>query len=133
MIKPKPLLFYKSKDGEPTEERVLSGDTKELFTYDISLGTKVEIFLRNPNHNSVCDVSKMFVNDADIEFISQDKIYPLETARCYIEIKPTTEKEVDRLVSLDEYTEDKKINIEGKIEWEQLGISWGGSERLYGW
>jgi len=43
------------------------------------------------------------------------------------------EEEIDQLIRLDEYTEEKTIGIEGDITWQQLGVRWGDSEKLYGW
>jgi len=129
-MKPKPLQFFKSVDGEPGD-KIMPGETS--FEYDISLGKKMEFFIFNGNHNTSVNISKLFVNDLDITFHTQNRLMPLETAKCYIKIDPMSEDEVDKLVTLEEYTEDKRIHIEGEIEYKQLGIDWGDGEKLYGW
>ena len=47
---------------------------------------------------------------------------PLETCKAFIEIAAMGEDEINQLVTLDEYTEDTRIIMEGEITWEQLGI-----------
>jgi len=132
MAKPKPLQYYENIEGEPGK-RIFPGEVTDTLTYDISLGKKITLFVHNPNHNTACKTSELFINDANIKFHTQEKLMPLETAKAYIEIEAMREEEIDQLIRLDEYTEEKTIGIEGDITWQQLGVRWGDSEKLYGW
>ena len=132
MIKPKPLQYYENINGEPGN-RIISGAATTLFEYDISIGKKLTVFIHNPNHNTSCKISELFINDSNIKFHAKARLMPLETCKAFIEIAAMGEDEINQLVTLDEYTEDKRIRIEGEITWEQLGINWGDGNQLYGW
>ena len=88
--------------------------------------------IAQPPNITSCKISELFINDSNVKFRAKARLMPLETCKAFIEIAAMGEAEVNQLVRLDEYTEDKRISIEGDITWEQLGIDWVDGNKLFG-
>ena len=138
------LELYYNEDGDPGQ-RKLVGDKLEFSEYDVSLGKEFDFFIRNPNHNIICDISELHTENPNSSFHGPDKILPLETVKCKIKIKAIDSMNTDNFDLSNEFeaidysralrelqgthTHDK---LEGKIMWKNISFAFEDTTTIYG-
>jgi len=123
----KALQIYSNDNGEPGE--LLQGDSLDLGVYDISIGMDKMIFLHNPNHNIIADISKWGTENRNSTLIHPDTILPLETVKVHVKVAGLSEEEIDG----KEFEEDYVDSFGGHISFDACTISYEDSQRTYGW
>ena len=134
-MKIKPLESYYSEDGEPGK-KILRNELLDIGSYDSSIGTEREYFLRNPNFSIIFDISKLKIEHPhNYSFHAVAKVYPLETIKCTIQVKPvdntnienfdlSIEKEAIAYSTMLKAMQEKDIHIKvvGEVRWEQMTV-----------
>ena len=142
----KPLELYYDKDGEPGRQKP-DDEPFDFGSYEPDLGKEIIMYYRNTNHNVVANVKDVKPNTALISFDMPDEIFPLETVKATIHIKPLPDFMKSGKVDFADISQvedhlralkllDRELNtskIEGKIEWQEINVTMDHTTRTYGW
>ena len=141
-----PLEMYYDKDGEPGQKKP-DDEPFDFGEYEPDLGKEITVYYRNPRHNEVANVKDLKTNTELISFDMPDEIFPLETVRATIKIKPlpgfmkSGKVDFGDIAQVEDHLRalkllDRELNtskIEGKIEWQEINVTMDRTSRTYGW
>ena len=142
----KPLEIYYDKDGEPGQKKP-DDEPFDFGEYEPDLGKEIIVYYRNTNHNIIAKMNDLKTNTALISFDIPDEIFPLETVKATIKIKPVPgfmkSGKVD-FADIDIVEDhlralkllEREINtakLEGKIDWQEINVTMDRTSRTYGW
>jgi len=125
--RPRALEVYQNDNGVPGDK--ITTDILNTGFYDISLGKDTTLFLHNPNHNTVCDISKWGTENPMSILEAPDLILPMETVKIHIKIAPMTEEQIDE----NPPDEDMKDSFGGGMVWQACNVTVDDKARSYGW
>ena len=125
----KPLQMFQNENGEPGE-RFVNGSI-DVGLYDISLGKEFLIFLHNPNHNIIADISDLDTENDSSTFHGPKIILPMETVKCSWKIKAVGDKELE---NINAFTEDiTHDRIAGTVLFQKIELILENGNRPWGW
>ena len=142
----KPLEIFYDKDGEPGQKKP-DDEPFDFGEYEPDLGKEIIVYYRNTNHNVVANVKDLKTNTELISFDMPDEIFPLETVKATIHIKPlpgfmkSGKVDFADIAQVEDHLRalkllDRELNtskIEGKIEWQEINVTMDRTSRTYGW
>ena len=142
----KPLEIYYDKDGEPGQKKP-DDEPLDLGSYEPEFGKEIIVYYRNTNHNIIAKMNDLKTTTELISFDIPDEIFPLETVRALIHIKPlpgfmkSGKVDFADIAQVEDHLRalkllDRELNtskIEGKIEWQEINVTMDRTSRTYGW
>ena len=142
----KPLEIFYDRNGEPGHKKP-DDEPLDFGSYEPEFGKDMIVHYRNPNHNVMANLKDLKINTELISFDIPDEIFPLETVRATLKIKPlpgfmkSGKVDFADIVQVEDHLRalkllDREINtskIEGKIEWQEINVIMNRTSRTYGW
>ena len=142
----KPLEIFYDKNGEPGRQKP-DDEPFDFGGYEPEFGKDMFVHYRNPNHNILAKMNDLKSTSELVSFDIPDEIFPLETIRATIKIKPLPDFMKSDKVDFGDIAQvedhlralkllDRELNtskIQGKVEWRGINVTMDHTTRTYGW